>query len=97
MPAAARFPERVRGAAGGTWSYTGEGYDSMAVAAAEGDVRLELAGSIPLGVLAAGCYGRTTLAQGQSAFVALSWGGGSRPGGWHNRHSMLKTFQFLAQ
>ena len=45
----------------------------MTIAPQEGDVQLELAGSIPLGVLGARCYGRTTLTQGQSAFVALSW------------------------
>ena len=69
------------GAVGGTWSYTGDGYDAMTVAPKEGDVHLKLAGSIPLGVLGARCYGRTTLTQGQSAFVALSWGDdGNVPG-----------------
>jgi alpha,alpha-trehalase len=62
------------GTAGGTWSYKGDGYNTMTVAPAEGDVRLELAGSIQLGVLGARSYGRTTLTQGQSAFVVLSWG-----------------------
>ena len=37
-------------------------------------MQLNLAGSIRLGVLGARSYGRTTLTQGQSAFVALSWG-----------------------
>ena len=50
----------------------------MSITPAEGDVHLDLAGSIPLGVLGARCYGRTTLAEGQSAYVALSWGGGQR-------------------
>ena len=67
------------GTAGGMWSYQGEGYDAMTVAPAEGDVRLELAGSIRLGVLGARCYGRTTLTQGQSAFVVLSWGDAKVP------------------
>ena len=66
----------------------------MTVAPAEGDVRLELAGSIQLGVLGARAYGRTTLTQGQSAFVVLSWGdakvpasqaGGVRRAGHHGR------------
>ncbi len=68
------------GAVGGTWSYTGDGYDAMTVSPREGDVHLKLAGSIPLGVLGARCYGRTTLTQGQSAFVALSWDDGNGPG-----------------
>jgi GH15 family glucan-1,4-alpha-glucosidase len=62
------------GTTGGTWDYQGDGYDAMAIAPSEGDVRLDLSGTIPLGVLGARCYGRTTLTQGQSAFVALSWG-----------------------
>jgi len=62
------------GAEAGAWSYTGEGYDAMTVAPREGDLRLELAGSIQLGVLGARGYGRTTLTQGQSAFMVLSWG-----------------------
>jgi alpha,alpha-trehalase len=67
------------GAAAGAWSYTGEGYDAMTVAPHEGDLRLELKGSIPLGVLGARGYGRTTLTQGQSAFMVLSWGDAKAP------------------
>src|ERR1700691_3744000 len=67
------------GTTGGTWSYTGEGYDSMTIVPAEGNVQLKLTGSIPLGVLGARWYGRTTLTQGQSAFVTLSWGGDHVP------------------
>jgi alpha,alpha-trehalase len=62
------------GTTGGTWSYTGDGYDAMTLAAQEGDVQLKLAGNIRLGVLGARSYGRTTLSQGQSAFSVLSWG-----------------------
>ncbi len=67
------------GRGGGTWSYQGDSYDAMSVSPAEGDVHLDLSGSVPLGVLGARCYGRTTLAEGQSAFVTLSWGGGQVP------------------
>jgi len=62
------------GTAAGTWSYRGEGYTAMTAAAKEGDVQLQLAGSIGLGVLGARGYGRTTLTQGQSAYMVLSWG-----------------------
>src|SRR6266566_6776094 len=68
-------PQFNYGAAGGTWSYKGDSYDAMVIAAAEGDIHLEVAGTIPLGVMGARCYGRTTLTEGQSAFVTLSWGG----------------------
>ena len=58
------------GATGGTWSYRGEGYVSMTVAPEEGDIRLDLAGDIRLGVLGIRCYGRTTLSDGESAYVS---------------------------
>jgi len=67
------------GTAGGTWSYRGDGYDAMTLAPHEGDIRLDLAGSIQLGVLGARSYGRTTLGQGQSAFMVLSWGDAKAP------------------
>ena len=72
-------PQFDYGRTAGQWSYQGDGYDAMSITPAEGDVHLDLAGSIPLGVLGARCYGRTTLAEGQSAYVALSWGGGHAP------------------
>ena len=67
------------GSVSGTWSYSGDGYDAMTIAAPEGDMRLNLASSIPLGVMGARCYGRTTLTQGQSAFITLSWGDSRAP------------------
>ncbi len=67
------------GAVGGTWNYKGDGYDAMTIAPHEGDLQLKVSGTIPLGVMGARCYGRTTLAEGQSAFVALSWGGDHVP------------------
>ena len=79
------------GTAGGTWSYKGEGYDAMTVAPAEGEVRLELAGSIPLGVMGARGYGRTTLTQGQSEFVVLSWGDAQVPASQQEAAAALDT------
>jgi alpha,alpha-trehalase len=79
------------GTIGGAWSYQGDGYESMTIAAPEGDVRLELAGSIRLGVLGARCYGRTTLTEGQSAFVVLSWGNGKVPADQDEAFGALNT------
>jgi GH15 family glucan-1,4-alpha-glucosidase len=84
-------PQFDYGTAGGTWSYRGDGYDAMTIAPKEGDVQLALAGSIPLGVLGARCYGRTTLAQGQSAFVALSWADTKVPADQDEAFAMLNT------
>ena len=67
------------GTAAGTWSYQGDGYDSMTVAPHEGDLQLDVAGNIRLGVLGARCYGRKTLTEGETAFVTLSWGADKVP------------------
>ena len=72
-------PQFDYGRTGGTWSYKGDSYDAMTLTPSEGDLKLEVSGTIPLGVLGARCYGRTTLAAGQSAYVALSWGDGQVP------------------
>ncbi len=79
------------GSAAGTWSYRGEGYDTMTVAPHEGDIRLELAGSIQLGVLGARGYGRTTLTEGQSAFAVLSWGDAKVPATQDEAFAALNT------
>jgi GH15 family glucan-1,4-alpha-glucosidase len=55
----------------GQWSYEGEGYKSATVVG--GESQLKVTSSIRLALEAARCYGRTTLEEGQSAFVALSW------------------------
>ena len=68
------------GTRGGKWSYTGDGYGSMCVTSKGEGPELKVSGTVPLGVLGARCYGRTTIAAGESAFVALSWGEGSLPG-----------------
>src|SRR5215831_7243813 len=79
------------GTAAGTWSYTGEGYDTMTVAPREGDIQLKLAGSIPLGVLGARGYGRTTLTEGQSAYMVLSWGDANVPASQDEAFTALNT------
>ena len=59
----------------GTWAYDGEGYGSMSVQPPAGDPALRLTSSLRLGIAGARCYGRSNLSAGESAFVALSWGG----------------------
>ena len=79
------------GTTGGVWSYPGDGYRTMTVAPKEGDIRLNLGGSIRLGVMGARCYGRTTLTQGQSAFVVLSWGDSKAPASQEEAFAALNT------
>jgi len=59
----------------GMWGYDGDGYETMTVHPPAGDPELTVSSSIRLGSAGARCYGRSTLEKGQSAFVALSWGG----------------------
>jgi len=79
------------GTAGGTWSYRGDGYEAMTLAPHEGSIQLELVGSIQLGVLGARSYGRTTLDQGQSAFMVLSWGDAKAPASRDEAFAALDT------
>ena len=61
------------GTTAGEWSYEGTGYDRLRVK--HGDLSLAVESSIRLGTGGARAYGRTMLHEGESAFVALSWGG----------------------
>jgi GH15 family glucan-1,4-alpha-glucosidase len=63
----------------------------MTITPKEGNLSLELAGTVPLGVLGARGYGRTTLTQGQSAFVVLSWGGAKVPASQEEAFTALNT------
>jgi GH15 family glucan-1,4-alpha-glucosidase len=72
-------PQFSYGTAGGAWTYQGDGYGSMAATPREGELQLQVAGNIRLGVVGARCYGRTTLTEGETAFVSLSWGAGQVP------------------
>jgi GH15 family glucan-1,4-alpha-glucosidase len=79
------------GTSGSKWAYQGDGYDAMTTASPDGNVRLELGGTIPLGVLGSRCYGRTTLTPGQSAFSALSWGDSKAPADLDEAFAALNT------
>ena len=60
----------------GGWKYDADGYDVMTIRPPSGEgPELSLTSSIGLGAVAARCYGRSTLEEGESAFAALSWAG----------------------
>jgi GH15 family glucan-1,4-alpha-glucosidase len=63
------------GSVTGVWSYDGEGYGTMTVHPPAGDPELTLTSSIRLGTAGVRSYGRTSLNGGDTAYVALSWGG----------------------
>jgi GH15 family glucan-1,4-alpha-glucosidase len=61
------------GSTTGTWAYDTSGYHRLTTT--RGDLALELASSLRLGIVGARVYGRTTLEEGDTAWIALSWGG----------------------
>jgi GH15 family glucan-1,4-alpha-glucosidase len=79
------------GAVEPAWSYRDEGYERMTVSPKGGDLLLEVAGNIPLGIFGAQSYGRTTLKEGESAYVTLSWGAESVPTGWDEATAALNA------
>jgi alpha,alpha-trehalase len=58
-----------------TWSYDADSYHSLAVRQPDGDVALSLHSSFQLGEVGARAYVRSTLNEGESGFVALTWSG----------------------
>ena len=73
--AAACLPLFEYGLNVGSWSYEGDGYHSMVVRPPDDKLSLTLTSSLKLGATGARCYGRTTLEDGESCYVALSWNG----------------------
>ena len=63
------------GSTPGTWSYDGDSYHSLAVHQPDGDVALSLHSSFQLGEVSARAYVRSTLHEGESGFIALTWSG----------------------
>jgi GH15 family glucan-1,4-alpha-glucosidase len=76
------------GAQTGMWSYEGDGYETMSVRPPAGDPSLSLRASFGLGSAGARCYGRTTLAKGESAFTAVSWSG-QLPENWDEAQAQI--------
>ncbi len=69
------MPNFEYGTKGGEWSYDQDGYRSMTVRPPVGDPALSIVSGIRLGQVGIRCYGRTTLEEGASTFIALTWAG----------------------
>ena len=63
----------------GQWAYDGEGYGSLTARAPDGQLTLSIVSGLSLGQVGARCYGRTSLAEGEECFIALSWGEATLP------------------
>ena len=79
------------GTTAATWSYRDAGYGAMTVAPGDDSLRMDLSGSIGLGVIGGRCYGRTMLTQGKSAFTVLSWGDAKVPANQDEAFAALNT------
>jgi GH15 family glucan-1,4-alpha-glucosidase len=55
------------------WVYDEDGYDDATVQC--GDLTLRMASSLRLGILGSRLYARTALEEGETGWIALSWGG----------------------
>ncbi len=58
----------------GQWSYENDSYKSLRVHGSGSEADLTIVSSLRLGTAGARCYGRTSLAEGEEGYVALSWG-----------------------
>ena len=63
------------GSTPGSWSYDGDSYHSVAVREPDAEVALSLHSSFQLGEVDARAYARSTLHEGESGFIALTWSG----------------------
>jgi len=61
------------------WEYTSDSYYQGQASSADSDVRLTLTSDMRLGFEGGQATARTLLKQGDTRFVALSWGGGQPP------------------
>ena len=68
------FPNFEYGTLGARFDYAAEDYESMTIQSDGGDLLLNITSTLQLGRAGQRILGRTTLEQGESAFVALSWG-----------------------
>ena len=70
------LPQFDYGREPGAWSYAGEDYGQVQVSSDATDMTIRLNSNAHLGLAGVRSYGHTKLSEGESAFVALSWGDG---------------------
>jgi GH15 family glucan-1,4-alpha-glucosidase len=63
------------GALSGTWDYGADDYSTMTISPSAGEPSLTMTSTLRLGTAGDRCYARSGLDEGETAFVALSWGG----------------------
>ena len=71
------------------WEYTSDSYYQGQASSADSDVRLTLTSDMRLGFEGGQATARTLLKQGDTRFVALSWGGGEPPASIEDAYKRL--------
>jgi alpha,alpha-trehalase len=71
------------------WEYTGDSYHQARATAADSDVTLTLTTDMLMGFEGGQASARTMLKQGETRFVALSWGGGEPPESYADAYDRL--------
>jgi GH15 family glucan-1,4-alpha-glucosidase len=82
------FPMFDYGQTAGAWAYDTSGFHEVNLTS--GDLSLQLASSLRLGLVGARAYARTALEEGETAWIALSWGGAT-PGSTDEAFEQLRT------
>jgi len=77
------------GRAPAAWEYTGEGYEECRATFAGHDLKLTLRSDLRLGIEASTVRARTTMHDGDVAFVALSWSEHKGPESFEDAYSRL--------
>ncbi len=77
------------GRAPATWEYTGEGYERVTATFKDHALELHLHSDLRLGIEGTTARARTTMHDGDQAFVALSWSDNPAPKTWDDAYSRL--------
>jgi GH15 family glucan-1,4-alpha-glucosidase len=77
------------GRAPATWEYSGEAYEECAATFDEHDLALRLRSDLRLGIEGSTVRARTTMHDGDHAFVALSWSDNAGPQDWDDAYGRL--------
>jgi GH15 family glucan-1,4-alpha-glucosidase len=77
------------GRAAATWEYSGEAYEECAATFEGHDLKLCLRSDLSLGIEGSTVRARTTMHDGDQAFVALSWSDHEGPKAWDDAYSRL--------
>ena len=83
------------GRAPATWEYSGEGYEECTATFAGHDLKLTLHSDLRLGIEGSTVRARTTMHDGDSAFVALSWSDHQGRRTWEDAYGAARAHRRL--